>query len=81
VSKKIAAEHLIPYSQSAYLGESAYFKATELQNEMQLASAIAILIYRNAGGAYGCYRKGNEVGFETHNGKRYRIICIETTGD
>jgi hypothetical protein len=81
VAEKISVEHLIPYTDRKDLGEAAYFNMQNI-DEYKLASAIAILLHRNAGAGADIYRQGNMVGISVDKltnmtGKKFKIIVVE----
>lgn len=83
MTELIDVENLIPYTDRIDLGAPAYFDASKLHYnadaEFALASAIAILLSRNAGGADNIQRDGNSIRFEDTNGLKYRVVCLSVS--
>jgi hypothetical protein len=77
---RVSAEHLIPYTDRTDLGEPVYFNMNKVDSEQQLASQIAIYLYKNAGSGEDIYREGNQVGITAWpTGRKFRIIVVETS--
>lgn len=74
---RIDVEHLIPFTNDSSLGQPAYFNLMAAQDERSVASAVAILLARNAGGARDIYKERNVVGITDEHGRKFKVIVVE----
>jgi hypothetical protein len=76
---RVNVENLQPYNAGPEYGEAAFFNANKWGSAEGIARAIAILLWKNAGGVREIYKDGSTVGFSNTNGKRFKIVVVDCT--